>query len=294
MGLKGNIIINAYKLPVQSVRQAERLKEEFNLLGVETEILSSEYLRSLVDSNGLKTYLPKADFTIYLDKDKYLSSILERLGQRLFNSHSAIRVCDDKGETVINLAGKGFLLPKTIMGELCYSSEKKVSLDKAKNIAKELGFPVIVKESFGSMGKGVYLASSEEELLFIMEKLKLIPHIYQEYIGYKKGTDVRVIVVGGKAVASMIRKNPSDFRSNIALGGTGEKIELNSSFKETAEGIAKELKLDYCGIDLLFGEDGEPYVCEVNSNAFFGEIEKITGVNVARLYAEHVLACVKS
>ena len=27
MGLKGNIIINAYKLPVQSVRQAERIKE---------------------------------------------------------------------------------------------------------------------------------------------------------------------------------------------------------------------------------------------------------------------------
>ncbi len=39
---------------------------------------------------------------------------------------------------------------------------------------------------------------------------------------------------------------------------------------------------------MLKGADGY-FVCEVNSNAFFGGIEKTTGINVARAYAEHVV-----
>ena len=30
-------------------------------------------------------------------------------------------------------------------------------------------------------------------------------------------------------------------------------------------------------------------VCEVNSNAFFGGMEKATGINVARAYAEYII-----
>ena len=54
--------------------------------------------------------------------------------------------------------------------------------------------------------------------------------------------------------------------------------------------IAALLKLDYCGIDFLFREDGSPVVCEVNSNAFFHAFERATGINVAQKYAEHILS----
>ena len=55
-----------------------------------------------------------------------------------------------------------------------------------------------------------------------------------------------------------------------------------------AEKAAQALKLDYCGVDLLYGEDG-PVLCEVNSNAFFEGLEAATGVNVAKLYAEYIV-----
>jgi ribosomal protein S6--L-glutamate ligase/gamma-F420-2:alpha-L-glutamate ligase len=87
----------------------------------------------------------------------------------------------------------------------------------------------------------------------------------------------------------MERRNESDFRSNVGQGGEGVKIELLDSFRKTAEACAKILNLDYCGVDLLYGNDGEPIVCEVNSNAFFEGIEKTTGVNVAKLYVEHII-----
>ena len=50
---------------------------------------------------------------------------------------------------------------------------------------------------------------------------------------------------------------------------------------EMAQKVMHELRLDFAGVDILFGEDGEPVLCEVNSNAHFVNIWKCTGVNAA-------------
>ena len=108
-------------------------------------------------------------------------------------------------------------------------------------------------------------------------------------MGAKPGVDVRVIVIGGKTVAAMQRSNENDFRANVARGGSTKRIDLPESFKMVAEACAEILGLDYCGVDLLYGDNGEPYVCEVNSNAFFDGIESSTGVNVAAAYVDYVI-----
>ena len=290
----GIIVINPYLIPKESVFQAKRLKEEFELFNVSVEIVTDTFLRSKIEDGKINSYLKDIDFAVYLDKDKYQSQILESLGIKLFNSHDAIRVCDDKGTTYLALINKGVNLPKTIFGALCYNKDMPIDKNWANKIAQELGFPLIIKESFGSMGKGVYLAQDYNELLSLMEQVKLKPHIFQEYLGKKRGVDIRVIVIGGKAVCAMERKNESDFRSNVAQGGSGTKIDLPQDFKETAEKCACLLGLDYCGVDLIFGDNNEPYVCEVNSNAFISGIEKATGFNVAREYAKHIISKLKS
>ena len=290
--MKGVIIINPFLIPAESVHQAERLQFEFNNLGVETQIVSNGYLRSFILNGQLKTDF-SADFIVYLDKDKYLSAILEKSGYRLFNRHNAIRVCDDKAETYVALSDKGFNLPDTIFGALCYSKECKIDDTAVKTIAEKLGFPLIVKQCYGSMGKGIYKADDISSLKEIMQKVKTTPHLFQKYIGAKVGVDVRLIVIGGSVVACMERRNQSDFRSNVARGGEGVVVNVDKSFIQTAENIAKTLNLDYCGVDLLYGDNGEPIVCEVNSNAFFDGIEKATGINVAKAYAEYVIKSIK-
>lgn len=291
--VKGAIIINPFLTPLESVHQAERLTEEFSLLGVSVKTVTDAFLRSFTDKSEIYTELKELDFAVYLDKDKYQSQILENAGVRLFNRHNAIRVCDDKAETIIALKNQNLNIPKTVFGGLCYRNDLKINVLWAEKIAEQLNFPVVVKESFGSMGKGVHIANDINELIAVMEKVKLKPHIFQQYIGGKIGVDVRVIVIGGKAVAAMERRNDGDFRSNVAQGGVGVKIDLPLEFKNAAEKCAQVLGLDYCGVDLLYGVSGEPYVCEVNSNAFFSGIEKATNVNVAKLYAEHILKIVK-
>ena len=99
----------------------------------------------------------------------------------------------------------------------------------------------------------------------------------------------RVVVVGERVLGGMVRTSGGDFRSNLARGGKAEAYPVDEGAAQLSLKIARLLRLDYCGIDYLFGKDGL-LVCEVNSNAFFQGFEGATGVNVAGAYAEHILA----
>lgn len=291
--MKCCIIVNAFRIPRESVLQAERIKYELTLLGANTEIISDGAARLKLSKGEIVTDLTDFDFAVYLDKDKYLSQSLEKAGVRLFNRHNAVRVCDDKAETYIALVGHGFNMPDTMFGALCYNKDCSIEESYVDKVEKTLGYPIIVKESYGSMGKGVYKADDRAAFTLIAEKVKLKPHLFQKFIPTGSGKDVRIIVIGGKAVACMERGNGNDFRSNIAVGGSGKPITPDKEFTETAERAAKILGLDYCGVDLLYGKSGEPILCEVNSNAFFLGMEKVTGINVAKLYAEYMINEIK-
>ena len=183
-------------------------------------------------------------------------------------------------------------MPETLPGILCYTPDAKILPETYDKIGRELGYPLIAKQCYGSLGKFVYKIDDRKQLEEISEKLKCTPHLFQKFVASSEGRDVRVIVIGGKTVAAMKRVSDCDFRSNIELGGRGEIFEADEKLRALCEKAAAVLKLDYCGIDVLFGEDGY-LLCEVNSNAFFGGIERVTKVNVAKLYAEHILSSLK-
>lgn len=286
---KGLILTNAYTKLVASFNQAIRLKEELERLDVAIDVLRNDGFFATVNAQGnVETTLADYDFCVYLDKDKYISQMLEKRGVRLFNRHQAIVDCDDKMVTFIRLADNGIAMPATLSGLLCFTPEEKVRKETLDKIERTLGYPLIAKECFGSLGKNVYKIDDRSELEAIAETLKCKPHLFQKFIAESAGKDIRVIVVGGKFTAAMLRKSETDFRSNIELGGIGSPIEIPEKLQRTCEKIATILNLDYCGIDILL-EKNDYLVCEVNSNAFFGGIEKVTGVNVARSYAEHII-----
>ncbi|MDE6474075.1 MAG: RimK family alpha-L-glutamate ligase [Clostridia bacterium] len=284
---KGLILVNAYTRQERSLNQSKRLKEELEKNGVDIDIKRNDFFIAQIDNDG--EIISKAkdyDFCVYLDKDKYISLMLEKSGMRLFNSHNAIQACDDKMQTAILLAQHDIPMPRTLPGLLCYENQKLI-VDAIQRVAEALGFPVIVKSSYGSLGKEVYKANDMAELCQIAEKLKFSPHLFQEFIQESYGKDIRVIVIGGKVAAAMLRQSKGDFRSNIELGGEGKNIILPKEAQALCEKSAHLLGLDYCGIDVLLGEN-KYYICEVNSNAFFGGIEEVTGINVAEKYAGYI------
>lgn len=286
--MNGIIVVNAYATTKSELNQALRLQEEFIKLNVSINIVHTDEIAVLIE-DGNFSFVKNFDFCIYLDKDKHILEMLSKLNIRLFNNAKAIEICDDKLLTHITLAQNSIAMPKTIGGVLCYYPNVKVKARILDNAEKQLGYPMIIKEAYGSCGKGVFLANDREELEEIAEKVKLKPHLFQQFIKSSKGKDIRVIVIGGKCIGGMLRQNDSDFRSNIEIGGTGKQISLNKEQIAICERVADILNLDYCGIDLLIDNDNKALVCEVNSNAFFAAFEKITQINVAKIYSEYIL-----
>ena len=285
---KGLILASAYWYPPTVASQCKRIKAELELLGAEADIRRNDGFLAVVENGNIAAATDGYDFCVYLDKDKYVSLMLERAGLRLFNSHAAIEACDDKMTTHVLLAGQGISMPKTVPGLLCYNENASVGQKSVLRVESMLGYPLVAKASYGSLGKAVYKIDDRTSLEAAMASLKCTPHLFQEYIAESVGRDVRVIVIGGKAVGGMLRSSSGDFRSNIGLGGNGAKFELTDEFIRPAEKTAAILGLDYCAVDFLLGRDA-PMLCEVNSNAFFEGFEKATGVNVARTYAEYIL-----
>lgn len=284
---KGLILVNAYTRQQSSLNQSIRLKEELEKNGVDVDIKRNDCFIAQIDNDGeILSNVKDYDFCIYLDKDKYVSLMLERSGLRLFNTHNAIQACDDKMQTAILLSQNSIPMPRTLPGLLCYENQK-LNVKAIQNVGQILGFPVIIKSSYGSLGKDVYKANDIAELCEIAEKLKFSPHLFQQFIQESYGKDIRVIAIGGKVVAAMLRQSKGDFRSNLELGGEGKNIILSQEAKELCEKVADLLDLDYCGIDILQGNN-KYYICEVNSNAFFGGIEAVTGINIAEKYASYI------
>ena len=288
MNKKVLIVINGYGVAEGIQHQIKRLKEEFSKRGVFVDVRTSTDVFTYLKEGRVICSLPKYDYVIYTDKDRYVAELLEKSGYRLFNSSESIVKCDDKMLTHIALSNAGIKMPNTISSALCYRDDGNRSY--LKKVIEIIGFPMIVKEVYGSLGRQVYLINNEKELLEVENKLIHIPHIFQQFIASSKGKDYRLIVIGGKVIAYMKRENKRSYLSNLATGGTSSVVELPNTYIEMAEKAAEVLGLDYCGVDLLEGENGEPILSEVNSNAFYEGIEKTTGVNVARLYVDYILS----
>ena len=135
----------------------------------------------------------------------------------------------------------------------------------------------------GTQGIGVVLAETKQAAASVIEAFRgLKAHILvQEFVKEADGMDLRCLVVGGKVVASMVRKGQKgDFRSNLHRGGIAEGVEATAEEKETAIHAAKEMGLNLAGVDMLRSKHG-PVVMEVNSSPGIKGIEKATGINVA-------------
>lgn len=277
------IIKNGFYFGTSLEAQIRTLRAALTERGVKTDVLTTDKVLCFIDEN-LKSSVGEYDFIVYLDKDPYLSVLLEKSGYKLVNSAKSIELCDDKMKTYIALYPY-VRVPETIFSPLNYTEKTD---EFFKEVEKFIPYPIVVKEVYGSMGRGVYLAKTHEELKKLHEELNFKPHVFQKFIG-KGGEDTRVIVIGGKAKAAMKRINEKDFRSNVELGGVGIKADVDGEEAKLAEKCAKILNLDYCGVDVLSDEKGL-CVCEVNSNAFWNGIVKATGIDVAGAYADYLVS----
>ena len=68
-----------------------------------------------------------------------------------------------------------------------------------------------------------------------------------------------------------------------------EKYEPTDQEKEIALKACKKLGLDFAGVDIIWKENGEPLLCEINSNAHFKNIFDCTGVDASDAIIDYIL-----
>ena len=252
--------------------------------------ITNDQLTSIIPaSNRELDWKQKPEFVIFWDKDIKLYKLLEQVGFRVFNNSRAIEICDDKGLTFLTLKNKGIKMPQTYPAPMTFHKEYK-ELAFVHQVGETIGYPMIIKENKGSFGEQVYLVNDFREAIDRITEIGHSEFVMQEYVKSSKGRDIRINVVGDKVVTAMERFNFNDFRANVTNGGSMKRCEITKDQEEMAIKACKAIGLDFGGVDLLFDENNQPVMCEINSNAHFKNIYDCTGVNVAEHIIDYILS----
>ena len=279
------VIYNGSLTSDKFVDQAELVKEAAERAGLYAEVKKNyEIMMNLSTS-----LLDKPDFVVFLDKDILLAQYLKDSGIPIFNDPTVIETCDNKAKQYIQLASKGIPMPVTIIAPKVYPSFTIEESGYYEQVLTRLGLPMIIKEGHGSFGMKVYLIETEDEFYEKTDALRGVDYVFQEFISSSRGRDIRVNIVGNEIIAAMYRHSETDFRANITNGAAAEVIELTDVQKAVALRAAQAVGAEFAGVDLLFGENEQPLVCEVNAAAHIRNIYTITGINVADAMIAYIL-----
>ncbi|WP_342535854.1 RimK family alpha-L-glutamate ligase [Sporosarcina sp. FSL K6-3508] len=265
--------------------QAHLIQEAAERAGVQATILKNYEL----PMNLQKPIQNPPDFVVFLDKDTLLASYLKQAGIPIFNDPDVIETCDNKAKQYLELANTGIPMPKTIIAPKVYANFTIRDSGYYERVLDELGLPMIIKEGHGSFGMKVYLIESEESFYEKVDELRGVDYVFQEFIETSRGRDLRVNIVGDTIVAAMYRYSETDFRANITNGGIAEVVDLTAEQESLALRAAKAVGAEFAGVDLLYGANDEPLVCEVNAAAHIRNIYTVTGINVADAMIEYIL-----
>lgn len=206
---------------------------------------------------------------------------LDRIGVIMVNSPAALQVAESKFLTSFILQEKGFRVPTSLIVQ---------GLDDANGFL-ELHNDIIAKPLYGFQGHGVIRIKQSERdakvrLKHLLERYKCI--CLQTYIP-NPGRDIRAFVVGEEVVASIYRRaKVGRWKTNIRVGGMPEAAKLTEPQRSMAIQVSRSLGLDYTGVDIIEGPDGD-YLLEVNGAPAWGGIMEATGRNVAQDIVNHVI-----
>lgn len=212
-----------------------------------------------------------------------LDHLVNNMGIFSVQSADGIRIAANKFQTLQLCSSYGIRVPKTV-----YTT----TLRDVDYLIHKIGkLPLVAKNCYGSSGTGVMILETKKSALSTIQSLikNKTDFIIQEFIE-SGGTDIRVIVIGQKVIASYQRKAVrGEFRSNLSIGGEGIPINITPEEEIMCLKAAGALKLHVCGIDIMRGNNGYSYLIEINSNMGF-KAQKITKVDIADriiTYAEH-------
>ena len=222
------------------------------------------------------------------DQCEHIVKLLQDRGFLVLNPVQYSAVACDKYESAVlfekgNIPQPNFtLMTKEILyDEKLYHEAMKSIYPKwdSKDNDKNEDFSFVVKILDGHGGTGVAMLNGKNILAVLQMIFAIDPE--RRLILQKKeeadGGDIRVHVLTLRdkqvILAAMKRvKLGGDFRSNVSLGATAEKVKLTSEQEQIALKTAKLSKLPWCAVDIMplvkgsNPEIGDNVVLEINAS----------------------------
>lgn len=206
----------------------------------------------------------------------------EAMGTFCLNSSASIGTSRDKLAAHQALAFNRISMPDTAFANSPRDTQNIIDLTS--------GGPLVVKLLESSQGRGVVLAETKKAASSVISAFQKLnaAFIVQDFVKGANGSDIRLFVISGKVVASMMRSaSDDDFRSNLHAGGKASKVKITQEERKIAKEATKAMGLNIAGVDILRSTGG-PKVLEVNSSPGLQGIETINNINLASLIIDYI------
>ena len=233
-----------------------------------------------------------------------VTSVLQDRGFLVLNPIKYSKLASNKYDTAVLLKKGGVPQPRFALmtKDILYDQEayenslKEIHPDYGKSEDSDKELEYVVKILDGHGGTGVSLLTGKQllanlQLIFAVDpELRLIIQAKEE----ADGGDIRVHVLTlrnkQRILAAMKRvKISGDFRSNVSLGATAEKIKLTPAQEQIALRAARLSRLPWCAVDIMplkkgsNKELGDNVVLELNASPGTDGISDVIDENFINL-----------
>ncbi|MCA9368869.1 RimK family alpha-L-glutamate ligase [Candidatus Woesebacteria bacterium] len=257
----------------ESIEIARKLGIPHRQLFFEDCVLDTHQEDSETPEKGdaMIVFISRAHFS--KDKLLYVLQYFESRGVKLINSTQTIYTISDKWLTNVAAAAAGVPVPRT---RLITTSKEFVSSELS-----DFSFPVVAKTPDGSLGLGVFWCETIEDLTDLVtfsavQKPLVSSMLVQEAIVASKGSDVRVIILNGRILGAILRKNEAHgFKANIKQGGKATLYTVDKTLEKYTHTISKIFHLGFAGLDFLVDDDGKYFLTEVNADPGFAGFQSV-------------------
>lgn len=208
----------------------------------------------------------------------YGLSVIEQFAMRgalVMNDARALGAARNPMRVLQLLSINGIGIPRTVMARDPKAVKEMIELVG--------GVPALVKLLEGHEKRGVVVCETLQSLEATLEAVFGLGQelVVQEYVK-ARASDVRVLVVGGSAVAAVARNVKRTARTTLSPGRSARfaKHTLSADQQRSAERCAALLGLEVCTVDML-DVKGVPKVFDVNASPALNALEAATGLDLA-------------
>ena len=192
------------------------------------------------------------------------------------NDAEAVLTSRNKGGVLAALDGAGVPTPATAMVS---SPADETTLER---VFERFEPPVVVKPNSATRGVGVTRVDDLDAFLGVCDYLDLVhdyratgdkSFVVQEYLPGAR--DLRVMTIAGECVGCVERRLPDGdgWKHNVHRGAVAEGVTPPPRLRALAERTARELGIDFLGVDLLVTDD-RAAVSETNARPTIDDATK--------------------